>query len=870
MTESERTLLVSPLSGTLLSALADRITPGMTLVTPNVRAGISVTRRLPSRVRVLTLTQAARNALRKAGWRLLRPGTRERLLQGVIHDLPLEWLHDVQDRASTAASLLGLISELERAHISPTELLRVASIPRERDVARIYAAYHGACVEQKVYDAAGSEHFAALLEHITPVAVAISGFFYLDAAQIAFAQILCAPGSVMTLPDGPGAAPRTAETVKAFQEQGWATVALTGPAETLGDHVTTGYLSGCQVDDLAMTEAADIDAEIRHALQQARDWLQEGVPPEQIALIVRNENRYVETLADVGREYRIPLLSGVQRSLRETGLGRVVEAWHRAHTRGWTFDAVRELLTNPLLEWGWTVERAHALQGSRPGGLDAWDPALRWLALPAETTRGHGVHALRQLFQEGGIFPRCTRDPELNRLVTFLFKWLRTDARQDVMCPRETVLAEISAALYSATQPVLNTRSGVRVLNPLGALGRQFRCVVMLGLSDGLFPVRRSDHALIDAATRQAWAVQGVILPDLTTLASVEEALVLGCVATAQEALVVTRPRRDADDTPLAPSPFWTRLRPGRSRPERRPGSALEREVQRARDGHASPRARVGAGRERDRAARELTSHSGQIPQGIDVASREWTLLELQTASLCRMRWFSEYALGVLDHERVWTALRRAALDGAVRAVGQPLDAQLLAASHAIDGRAAFIQRTTGWSPGPLWAVKRSELLVGTGRILQHRDWLPDTAQRVQATHIKRVTVRAGGHTLTIRFRIDRRHSMGEATHVTLYRARPAGWEQRTALSADHVLALTIAAAEVASGQYLSLDTGQTSGALLHVEDEDHTSPALQARKVLANVMDALMLGDVRPMAVDARICGACPIRTICRAGVAA
>lgn len=864
MTAAGRTLLISAFTGRLLDAAAERITGGMTVTVPNLQAGLNLTRGCSVQVTAMTLTQAARTAIQKVGWRLLRPGERDRLLTSVLDTTPLEWLDGVQHRPSTVTGLLALIGELQRAHLDPAEVHRVAASARERDVARLYAAYHAACEAQRVYDAAGSEHWAARLGVVQPGPVILAGFAYLDAAQLAFADQLCGPGSVATLPAGPGAPRRTAETARALETQGWVSMPLDGDPATIGDLVTAGSQQGTVTDDLVMAEAADVDAEVRGALRLVRDWLREGVPPEQIAVIVRSERAYLETLADVGAEYRVPLLSGLQRPLADTPVGRVVGAWQRAHAGGWRYEDTRDLLTDPLLGLDWALERAHALRATRPAGLTAWSADVTWLALPEEVTRTQARRTLERLFGEGALHARCRREPELNRAVTMLRAWLRR-GRDSSLLPRERALAEIAALLRFATQPALSTRSGVRVLNPLGALGRTFRRVVLLGVSDGVFPARRSDHAVIDAATRQAWARAGVILPDVTSLASVEEALFLGCVATAREQLVVMRPRRDAAGTVLRPSPFWSRLHAGGERPGGFPGSALEREVERAMDGRPGRRAAVGEARERDRHTRTLTPYSGQIPP-VDVAARVWTLPELQAASLCRMRWFVEYALGVLDPERVRTALARTALDAAAKSGNG--DAPLRAAAAAVDARAEHFRKTAGWWPGPLWAVTRAELLAATARAVQHRDWPAGPAAR--GTHTRRGVVTAGAHPLTVQFRLDRLDGDGERTRVTLYRGSTGAADGEAQLTADHQLALTLHASGAASGRYVAVHTGQVSGTLLAVDPAERASPLRGAQEVLAGVMDHLAAGDVRPMAFHARVCGACPARGVCRAPEAA
>ncbi|MFC3833025.1 MULTISPECIES: PD-(D/E)XK nuclease family protein [Deinococcus] len=860
-----RTLLTGPYAGRMLGALGERCTPGMTIVVPNVQAGIAVTRYLRKHARTVTLTQLARDVLRRSGWRAMRSGERDRLLREVLEDVALEWLEGIRDRPSTHAVLLGLIGELQRAHVDPAALSSVVASPRDADIARVYAAYHAACAAQRVYDASGTEHHAARLPDLAPHVVAVTGFWYLDASQLALVGRLAAPGSLMTLPGGAGLPRRSQETADALGTQGWMTFTLPGGPVTAGDHVTAGVLDGHVVPELIAGEAADLDGEVRLALQEVRRWLRAGVPPEEIAVIVRLEGRYIDALADIGAEYSLPLLSGAQRPLREAGLGRLLRAWIRAQESGWAYADTRALLTDPLLEWPWTLERAAALQGSRPAGLDAWNPDLRWLALPAVTTRAAGFRAVQRLLREGGVGARCRRDPELNRWVTAALRHLRPWSADDAAGAREAVLAELGFALGAVTQPALNTRSGVRVLNPLGALGRSFRRVVILGLADGTFPIRRRDHALVDTVTRRRWAAGGVALPDVLSLADVEEPLLLGCVATAREQLVITRPRRDDAGDPLAPSPFWARFQPGQTLAAPPPGSALEQEIRRALRGHASADVARRAAYERDRVAGHLTAHSGLLPNGVAVTERAWSLSELHVASLCRMRWFLEHGLGVRDPGRAWTQLAQVALDGALGVGEDGPDAQFAAAGHAVDVRAAELRRS-GWHPGRLWPVRRSELLAGTRRVLRHPNWQPPGMTVRRGTHTRRVTVQAGAHAVTLNVRIDRLDDVAGEARVTLYRPgdAPRAVDTAAALTGAHRLALTLEAAGAAAGRYVSLASGRAVDPL--PDENQAVAPlAAQARGVLAGVLDTLAAGDVRPRTPEPRVCGACPGRAVCR-----
>ncbi|GGL89953.1 hypothetical protein GCM10010840_29980 [Deinococcus aerolatus] len=848
---THKTLLLGPLPGPLLTALAARLTPDMTLIVPNVQAGTSVARYLALRPRILTLTQLARSALRRDGWSLLRPGERDRMMQALLDELQLEYLDGLRRRPGTLSVVAGLIGEFQRANVTPAALQAVAGSPRERDVARLYGAYHSKCQADRRYDAAGAEHLAASLSDLPGVHAVAHGFAYLDAAQQALISRVLLPGSAMTLPAGPGAASRTLDTAAALVSAGWAPVQVNGAPSTVGDRVMAAGQGEVAVVGLRRAEYADLTAEVRGVLQVVRDRLEEGVPPEEIAVIVRTEARYVETLADVAAEYRIPLLSGLQRSLLDTGLGRLVQAWLTAHTSGWSYAAVRALLTDPLLEWPPGLERARQLRTRRPAGLSAWDDDLLWLAVPDPTTRAQAAGVVRRLLTWGGVPIRCRVDPELNRLVATLLRHLPQGAAP---CEQGAALGSVAAALRAVTLPALLTPSGVRVLNPLGALGRQFRVVAVLGLSSGIFPARRSDHPLVDATTRARWAAQEVIVPDVTALAGVEHALFRGCVAAARDELIVTRPRRDVAGAPLLPSPFWEQLARGTPLDRCRLGSALEREVE-----CPGLRGQVGAALDAARSRRVLTLHSGMLPGGFDVATRTWTLQELQLASICRYRWYAESLLGLTDPERVWADLQRTAV-GAALCTGDGQAQAMGAADSALERRAHTLARTRHWRPGRLWAARRLELLGGVRMVYERL-----SAQGRQFGNARSLPARwaVGGRMLTVRARVDlvELHGRRQVPTVLLRGETVPG----ARLTPGHVLALSVQAARASAGQSVSVVNGDTLHTLNIVGPQKKV--LAEAQEQLAAVVEAIASGDVRPSPVQPRVCGSCPVRAVCRVG---
>lgn len=865
MTAPERRLLLSPYLGVLRNAILPLLDTAQRIMVPNRSAGRGLIPWRSPLPRPVTLTRLAQDSLRAAGWTALPAWEGERWIREALADVPLTTLAPVRARDGTVTCLLKLIGEFQRSHLQPSDLLQIAAPGREQDAAQVYAVYHARCVAGRRYDAAGAEHHAALLDDLACGVTVVDGFVYVDAAQTALLDRVCAPGSVMTLPASRGGSARSEESGAAMIHCGWTAELLLATPRTAGDRAIHSFLTRTAVPDLTAGEYADIESEVRACLRQVAERLADGTPPEQLAILVRNEGVYLDTLADVAAEYQIPLRSGLQRPLLATGFGQFLQAWLDAHTQGWPYRACEALLTHPLVDRPEFLERARALRPTAPSGLDAWGEGLRWLALPEETTwRGALVGTVQRMLTEFRLLARCEEDPALNRFIRTFLNRLEEPVRRPGPCTREDVLSTIGFTLRSIQFPMLTGKSAVSVKNPLGALGCSFEGVWILGLSDGIFPAARRDHPLIDTYTRQHWSTQGVHLPDVRSLASVEDALILAMLGTAQSTLVISRPRRSLDGQSLHPSPYWERLQAGRVPAVLDAGSEVEQELRLALTGHSSPRVALGVAIERTRALRLATPHSGQVTNVPTVSSHLWTLAQLQVATTCRMRWWLESGLRLSSPHQPWDELARAALDGALTG-GHPDSDQH--AARTLDAHARRLHESGVWKPGPLWPAQRLELLQRTQRLLTTSDVVTPGATTLPVPRESILTLSAHGHRFRIQVLVDRLEDTPQGRRVTVYR-RTTTSEGSSALTPDMQLALTIHAAQADQGRYLALDTGRAFGTLHHVARPNRESPITQARELLARLGDQLAAGDVQPLQTpDPAVCTRCPVRAICRVG---
>lgn len=883
-----RLLLTHPYPSVLLDGAAERFASHLCLVVPNLQAGRDLRGRLPGAGNAITLTQLAREALRDAGWTPLTPGYREAFLREALADVPFTYLEPLRERGGTLLALGRLIGELMRARVDPAQLLEVARPGRERDVALAYGAVVARSGAERRFDATGAEFFAGRLPELPRRPSLVHGFAYLDAAQVALLDRLLAPGSLVTLPFARGGRglKRTHETLEALTGRGFQVTPLNGPARRTGDQVVAAYVDGREAGPVFRREEyPDPEAEVRACLRQVRAWLAQGVRPERLAVIARHEGTYLGVLADVAREYGLPLVSSGQMPLLHTPLGGLVRAWVDAHTREWRYSAARRVLTHPLLQPGLdTLARARALQPACPSGLAAWDEGLTWLEVPQETTWREGLGILGRLLVDLGVRGRCTRDPALNAAVTLLADRLAAEARSDAPCSREELLGTVAHVLRSSTVPVLLGRSGVRVANPLAALGRRFDHVWVLGLSDTLFPVRTADHPLIDSVTRTRWADGGVHLPDASTLASVEEALFLGAVAGAGLDLVVSRPRRGPDGRELRPSPFWSRLGEGQAAEVLPLGSEGERLLALALGGESLPEALEGKAQvERDRDRGLTGPHAGQLSRPIAVSERRWSPSQLHAAGACRYRWFAGKLLGLeepLDPDggedrRVTGTLLHAALEGALRgeAPGDSLEDRVRRAEVALGRKERELRVSGALRVGPLWPVQREEIRRAAVRAVRSPAFVPPGWTPVRLEERLEFTVQAGEHSYAMVGVVDRLDRTPDGLRVTDYKTGSSISRvvQDGRLNLEVQLPLYMEALGAVNGRYLSIEKAEElAGAGPAAESprrkyrwEDHRANVTAFLEELAG---ALAGGDVAPSPdLKREACGFCPVRPVCR-----
>lgn len=408
-----------------------------------------------------------------------------------------------------------------------------------------------------------------------PRPVQVLGYPYLGAGELSFLARLAAPGSEVWLPygDDPLFHPN-AEAAAFLEAQGFQVVREPGPWD---------WRARVRAQPAASVHP-DPEAEVRHALKQARAHLEAGVPPHRIALSAREETVYLPLLLAVAREYDLPLALFQRLSLERTLVGRALDLLLAAWIAGWRGGALRALQRHPQAP---EVEAFQALPAEAPGLAYAqalWD----WVeTLPTPNLRERAAkERIRKLL---GLYQGEVREGPA------LADELRNLLRQDSV-------------------PYWPGR-GLEFHSPLALFGSAVDHLFFLGAAEGLWPQPVADDPVLPFHLRRRLKeAHGLPLEGPVEAAQRERLSALALLLTAQKTLHLSFPLRVGRE-PLGPSPLLEELGLEAQPPERLPpASPIEaRWAQLSPQDPVARKAREALWVEFHRLYGRIPSHEGEV-----------------------------------------------------------------------------------------------------------------------------------------------------------------------------------------------------------------------------------------------------------------
>jgi ATP-dependent helicase/DNAse subunit B len=441
------------------------------------------------------------------------------------------------------------------------------------------------------------------------------------------------------------------------------------------------------------------------AAEVARLIRDDGVPPDEIAVVLRRPAEAVALVTRVFESYGIPVAARAEVPFGHTPLGRGLVALLRAATGGTAADVIAWLRTPGRIRAAGFVDRLEA-EVRRTGARTAAEARALWERAHPELP----LDALDRVAEAAADGPAALVERLDTELVAlFAAPYRRTapvldrgqEAEAQVLRAGRRVLAGLAeaaaldpglvpapdelAALLAGRTVRLGDRAvpgAVQVTDPKELRARRVQAVFLCRMQEGIFPApARPDPFLSDDERRALNAASGLRLTLREDVLARERYLLYAAVSRPERRLYVSWHAADDEGEPAVRSAFVDDIalvfgdRPLERRRRRDLGAVgwtgravpTERERLRA-AAHAAPTVRepVAAPLSHPEVLADLR------------ARRAWAASTLETFASCPVKWFVERLLdpqpldpdpeprvrGTLAHQVLETALRRLADGG--------------------------------------------------------------------------------------------------------------------------------------------------------------------------------------------------------------
>ena len=876
--------------------------------------------------------------------RPLGPVARERVVAAAVGDAGLRELAASAASAGFAAAAVALIGELGRAGVGPHEL-RGALPPRARELGDLVAAYHARLDRLGRDDGerlAGRAiaALAAAPDRWPGRPVFLYGFDDLTPLQVDAIRALAAACEVTVAltwePDRAAFAARDraahALLPAADHVHLPAVAEHYAPAARTALHHLERHLFedraplAPSTDGIVLLEAGGERAEAELIAAEVLAALRDGVPAEEVAVVVRSPSRSEPLLERVFHAYGVPFALRRELPFGHTVIGRALCGLLRCALGGGDAGDLLTWLRAPgVLERRELADRLEA-RLRREGVRDAATARARF------EERAFALDELDRTADAAAAGPR----PFAERVERALGRLLAAPRRRaaGVLDGAQRADAQAAAAARAAlgelADPALEPPSpgelvdllaalpveigererpgAVAITDPLAIRARRYRMVVVAGLQEGELPRFPRPDPFLDEGLRAHLAAAGLPLAARDALAD-ERHLFYACASRPTDRLVLAYRTADEEGGLATPSFFLDDVRAlfavpieVRERPLAQvvwPAAAAPTDAERARALAAS---------EPPLPPPVLDSLEGDAARAALVEQPAMSASGLEAYAACPVRWLVEHHLrpralepesaslvrGSVAHRvlaRAFASLRERR--GSARMTPATLSEALAALDEALAEHAA----DTPLDPDPVvHAALLRSLEADLRRTLEHEAGSPTTLEPERfelgfgrEEHDLPVVELAGGR-VTLRGQVDRvdvDRARGEAV-VRDYKARDRHpvdtWERDTRLQvALYMLAVRrLLGLDVVAGVYqpLSGSDRRARGLVLEeaadrvggsvandVKDSEEFAAALRtAEATAAALADRLSAGELRPCPATCSPRG-CAYPGVCRGG---
>lgn len=706
---------------------------GRLIVTPNPRAAARMG------ARPLTIEKLGRKALAPSGL-TAAPA----LLAGrLLHDVA-EAVLGGRDPVGMASAMAGMLRQLYRAGADLGHLKAVGS-PRTRPLAELGLAYRARLRQLNHLDGA-EVLWEASRRPLEPRPLLVHGYPRLGRDELAFLATLANDNSVLLLPYEPSPLYQgNMEAARYLESCGWQ-VERPGTSEA----PASGALGiGPDLVQAPVTEAfefAHMEAEVRGVLARVKDMLIQGVAPDDITLVARDDAFYGPTVLAVAWEYEVPVRAFYSVPVAQTLLGAWLQLLTEAVLRDLPYEATLRLLGHPYgpdlpASWWDAVRTAH------PVGLTDWQPhmdlsPLNW---PVEDTRGGWATRMVQLLEGFEIAKKAGAWPRERFAVEEVLEGLGLIGEPaDEAISKTRFIRELRDALSTFSVPAQPGLGGVELHTPLSLFGARYPHVFVLGLAADHLPARVSDDPTLDFHEREILAKHGILLESPAEAARRETLSFATLLQVPAGSLTLTYPKLMAD-RPTLPSVYLQALGLSPTAAQPMPPASPE-EARRGWLGHVHPvadalvphiRAALGVERRRE-GADPWDEFDGVVGIPIPMAGRTFSATQITMLAQCPYHWFAARVLRLAEpkeaEEDLSPSLRgdlyHLTLEFAI--AGRPATADLRAHVHA-HLASSFTKAETKLAVTrlPAWSARRDEHLQSLKRAVDGVDFAVDGAEVV-------------------------------------------------------------------------------------------------------------------------------------------
>ena len=826
--------------------------------------------------RPMLLAALARDRVSQAGLAVASPVFAHRLMTRAVAEVL-----GVQEPAGTARALASSVREFLRLQLGPAGLESSGQVwpGRVLDVARLADAYKTLLRAEGLVD--GVE-LACVAAGVSPVRerLTLYGQLRLTPGELNFLDAVADAGSELYLPwENHPLFADNAAAAGWLEERGWTVFREDHPSTGLA-----GAFLGRGADPQGELHVfAQPEEEIRGALRRVKGLLRSGVRPEDVALVVMDDDAWAAQVSAVAWEYGVPLRLSVTRPLAETRVGRWLERALEAAEQGLTFEAVVRMLAHPL-DAGLDGEAWQRIRLRRPEGKAAWTRTgvdLSALAWPASDHRAHWVERTVELLDARGVSARVRERTVDTLALSYLRAELEVLATPgNEVLDQGSYLNELRGLLSLVAVPTEVASRGVELLTPASLFGAEVPHLIVLGALDGVLPPALKDDPALDFLERRRMRAAGLPVETATTLTRRGQLDFWALLRSASGSAEFSYARHGSKEG--LPSPYLNLLPllPGAERleacsPEEARRGALARNGTYV-DAVLSA-ARYAHGVEVGRASGQAhDGHDGILGEAIDPDALTFSASQLSNLGRCGFSWFLGTLLRLEDQNdearhRHHGRLTHAALEAAARqAFGNTAEPRVVMAG-AIEAALAQAETQLEWPQTPEWQLERPELLARLQRVIAAPDFLAPEYVPFAAE----VSFEGTWYGLKVRGLIDRVDRKGEGLMIIDYKSgttRPQGVQDTGGrLSLDLQLPIYLQAAlpsvwpdfRPAGAAYFSLSSARVIDRV--------RLPGSELEAFVQRVRAQLALGALPPRPDAAlKACGFCRFDVVCRGGARA